>query len=410
MRAILRFFSLLLVFIGCGSVVSAVDSLNYYHVLLESDADRIDNEVYQASYDSLPDFFDNILHSSSNFSQLDISSAFSVGGMTYDGLQYHVLLESDDDRVDNEVYLASYDSFQDFLDNNLSPSSNYSQLNVSSAFSVGGFTFDGLQYHVLLESNDDRTDNEVYLVSYDSLPDFFDNILSSSSGFSQLNISSAFSAGGLDFDGSQYHVLLESDADRTDNEVYLVSYDSLPDFFDNILSSSSGFSQLNISSAFSAGGFYSEPKFSVPDSVTVTRGVYASGDEASLAASDNVDFVIRRSGTDTQSRTEIEVAGLSRTANPASFEVTLEGAVFARSPVIQTIELWDYVASAWELVDTRNATNLIDSTATVAVIGGLGRFVDQATFLVEARIRFQSTNPRQKFSSNTDQFLWTIGR
>ena len=387
MHTIFSRIALAIAFVCCCSIVSAVDS-PYYHVMLESDDDRTSNEVYQASYVSLQDFLDNVLHSSSNYSQLDISSAFSAGGITYDGLQYHVLLESDDDRTENEVYLASYDSLQDFLDNILSSSSGYSLLNISSAFSVGGFTFDGLQYHVLLESDDDRADNEVYLASYDSLQDFFDNILSSSSGYSQLNISTAFSAGGFDFDGSQFHVLLESNDDRTDNEVFLASYDSLPDFFDNILSSSSSYSQLNISSAFSAGGFFSERKVSFPDSVTMTRGDYVSGDEASLAESDNVDFVIRRSGTDTRARTEFEVLGTSRTAIPPSFEVTLEGSVFARSTVIQTIELWDYVAGDWELVDTRNATNQVDSTATVAATGDLSRFVDQTTFLVEAAHSF----------------------
>ncbi len=154
------------------------------------------------------------------------------------------------------------------------------------------------------------------------------------------------------------------------------------------------------------------PQLSViaPDSVTVTRGVYVTGDETSLSESDNLDFVLRRLGTDIQSRTEFEVMATSPTASPASLEVTLEGSVFARSGVVQTIELWDYPSGAWELVDTRMATNMVDSTATVALTGDLGRFVNPTTFSVEARIHFQSLSPRQRFSSNTDQFIWTIGQ
>ena len=148
----------------------------------------------------------------------------------------------------------------------------------------------------------------------------------------------------------------------------------------------------------------------IPDSVTVTRGLYVAGDETSLAESDNVDLVLQRLVTDVQSRTEFQVIGTSPTANPTSFEVTLEGAVFARSTVIQTIELWDYVGGAWELVDTRNAANMVDSIATVAATGDLSRFVEPATLAVKARVHFQSLSARQRFSSNTDQFMWTIGQ
>jgi hypothetical protein len=90
--------------------------------------------------------------------------------------------------------------------------------------------------------------------------------------------------------------------------------------------------------------------------------------------------------------------------------VTLEGAVFARSPVNQTIELYDYIAGVWEQVDTRAATRFSDSTVTVAATGDLSRFVEAGTMFIKARIRYQSTNPRQQFSSNTDLFIWTIGQ
>ena len=152
------------------------------------------------------------------------------------------------------------------------------------------------------------------------------------------------------------------------------------------------------------------PTVVAPSLLTVTSGAYIAGDESSLAASDNVDLALQRSNSDVQSRTEFEVLGTSPTASPTSLEVTLEGAVFARSTVVQTIELWDYFAGDWELVDTRNATNMVDSTATVAATGDLSRFVDQTAFAVKARVHFQSLSARQRFASNTDQFLWTIGQ
>lgn len=42
------------------------------------------------------------------------------------------------DRTSNEIYLANYATYDDLLNNILAPSSAYSTLNISSAFSVGG--------------------------------------------------------------------------------------------------------------------------------------------------------------------------------------------------------------------------------------------------------------------------------
>jgi hypothetical protein len=150
------------------------------------------------------------------------------------------------------------------------------------------------------------------------------------------------------------------------------------------------------------------PTVVAPSSFLVTRGTYVSGGLAELATSDNADLSIQRSLSDTQSRTEFEVIGISPTGVPTAMEVTLEGAVFARSTVVQTIELWNYSSSTWELVDSRNATNIVDSTANVAAAGDLSRFVDPTSSHVRARIHFQSLSARQRFASNTDEFIWTI--
>jgi hypothetical protein len=145
------------------------------------------------------------------------------------------------------------------------------------------------------------------------------------------------------------------------------------------------------------------------DSVLVTHGADVSGDVGELAQSDDADLSIQRSLSDVQSRTEFVVKSFSPVANPAWMEVTLEGSVFARSSITQTIELFDYVAGGWELVDSGVAAQSTDSTVTVALTGNLSRFVQPGTMCVEARIHFQSDAARQQFSSNTDQFIWTIG-
>lgn len=168
--------------------------------------------------------------------------------------------------------------------------------------------------------------------------------------------------------------------------------------------------QFAVTGGFWVGGESQEPGVITPGSFQVTRGTYASGRLGDLATSDNSDLSIRRAINDIQSRTEFEVKSISPLANPASLEFTLEGAVFARSQVTQTIELYDYVASSWELLDSRNANRFSDTTVTVPATGNLSRFVEAGTMCMEARIRYRSANPRQQFSSNTDRTVWTVGQ
>ena len=145
------------------------------------------------------------------------------------------------------------------------------------------------------------------------------------------------------------------------------------------------------------------------ESVVVTRGTHVFGGIAELTESDNEDLTIQRAVSDIQSRTEFEVKAVSPVVSPSSLEVTLEGAVFARSTVEQSIELFDYDAGEWVEVDTTTANRFTDITVSAAASGDLSRFVEPGTQCIEARIRYQSLNPRQRFSSNTDQFFWTIG-
>ncbi len=147
-----------------------------------------------------------------------------------------------------------------------------------------------------------------------------------------------------------------------------------------------------------------------PNSVLVTHGTLVSGGVIELGEKDSVDLTIRRSTSDIQSRTEFEVKSLPPVETFSSLEVTLKGSVFARSEVTQTIELFDYAVNDWEQIDSREASRFTDSTVTVAATGDLSRFVEPGTMCMKARIRYQSPVARQQFSSNTDQFIWTIGQ
>lgn len=228
-------------------------------LLLESDVDgNAGSEIFLANFNSRQSFLDGDLNQGV-FSSLNISSSFSVGGLAFDGFSYQMLLESDTDSSGgSEIFLASFDSYQSVLDGDLS-SGAFSQLNISSGFSVGGLAYDDTGYQLLLESNTDASaGDEVFLASFSSYQNLLDGTLSSGA-FSQLNISSSFSTGGFAYDGLSYQLLLESDTDAGQgNELFLAAFDSIQSLLDADLSSGS-FVDLNISASYSAGGLVAHP-------------------------------------------------------------------------------------------------------------------------------------------------------
>ena len=247
MRSISGCFTLLFAYLFCFAGYADMS----YNLFLESNDDQPSgSEVFLTEFDSFGDLLNG--NFSGAFSFLNIGAGFSAGGLAFDGSQYHLLLESNDDRAaGSEVFMVGFNSYDDLLAGNAN--GTFSQLNIGSSFSAGGLAFDGSQYHLLLESNDDRTGgSEVFMASFGSYDDLIDSNFSGS--FSQLNIGATFSAGGLAFDGQQYQLLLESDDDRpSGSEVFMASFDSFGDLLDGNIASGT-FSQINIGTNFSSGG------------------------------------------------------------------------------------------------------------------------------------------------------------
>lgn len=154
--------------------------------------------------------------------------------------------------------------------------------------------------------------------------------------------------------------------------------------------------------------FFATPQTVVADSIDISLGVLSGGGVAELELSDNQDLSIRRHPQGIQSVVEFDVKGDSHTETPATFEFVFEASVFARSAVEQTISLFNYQTSQFEQLDTRPAAQMIDMTVSVTPIGDLARFVEPGTGCIECRIRFQSLNPRQQFTANSDQAIWLI--
>jgi len=173
----------------------------------------------------------------------------------------HVLFERDvDGSAGNELAVVSYPDLPSLI-GNTSSFTQFTQVDVSSAFSVGGITFDGSSYRVLYERDvDGSAGNELAVVSYPDLPSLIGNT-SSFTQFTQVDVSSAFSVGGFDydFDSGAYRILFERDLDgAAGNELALVTYPTIADLIGNT-STFTQFTQVDVSSAFSVGGFYSDP-------------------------------------------------------------------------------------------------------------------------------------------------------
>jgi len=193
-KLIAGFIILLTVGIGVGGLTGTHAVAAPYIVLLETDADANNQEIFIVSYDSYADLISNN-QAGGVFSQLNINSLYSVGGLAYDGNQFHVLLEIDADAINQEIFIVSYDSYADLISNNQA-SGVFSQLNINSLYSVGGLAYDGSQFHVMLETDADAINQEIFIVSYDSYADLISN--NQAGGvFSQLNINSLYSAGGI---------------------------------------------------------------------------------------------------------------------------------------------------------------------------------------------------------------------
>ena len=128
-----------------------------------------------------------------------------------------------------------------------------------------------------------------------------------------------------------------------------------------------------------------------------------------LQTSNNADLSIFRDQSSAISITEFTVDSTSPTATPVRFDITLEGAVFSRSNVEQTIALYDFDAGAFEVVSTENASRAPnpDLTITAMGTGDLSRFVGPGN-AIQVRVRFRGSTNRLQFTSNTDQLYWTI--
>lgn len=224
-------------------------------LIIESNLDLPGGEEwFQVSYASFAGLKANDA-SSTGFLPQDLAPDYSLADIADDPRGYQVLLQANPgSRVGSPLFLLSYASWDD-LQRHQPSAMQWLKQDVSLNYAVHGFAYDGTAYHLLLESNADRPGGEeLYLVSYAS---FADLLADKSSGeqFLPLDINPSYSVAGLAFDQGSYRLLLESNVDAgAGDELFLISYASFADFL-NHQPSDIAFLDLDVSPYYSVHGF-----------------------------------------------------------------------------------------------------------------------------------------------------------
>ena len=244
-----------------------------FGIMFESDQDKIGgSELAFNTYASLADILDSTA-TLSTFSDINVSAPFSTTGITWDGSQFIVMFESDQDKIGgSELAFNTYASLADILDATATLST-FSDINVSAPFSTTGITWDGSQFIVMFESDQDKIGgSELAFNTYASLADILDATATLST-FSDINVSAPFSTTGITWDGSQFIVMFESDQDKIGgSELAFNTYASLADILDATATLST-FSDINVSAPYTSSGLYFVPpqgQLPVPEPPTLT--------------------------------------------------------------------------------------------------------------------------------------------
>ena len=149
----------------------------------------------------------------------------------------------------------------------------------------------------------------------------------------------------------------------------------------------------------------------LPTGFTIIRGRLVSGDVTDLHHSDNSYLVVQPGITQDPNEPPVwlELDGTAPTDTPTGLKFTLETNV-STPGVTQTILLYDYVAQAYEEVDSRTAPFGNDLIVEIQVDGDPSRFIEPETMAVKAQLTWLP-GPlviEYPWNVNIDQANWRV--
>ncbi len=140
----------------------------------------------------------------------------------------------------------------------------------------------------------------------------------------------------------------------------------------------------------------------LPEGVKLRQGVVFGGSPAQLLQSDDNYYSLSLATKSNQPKIDLLIAAVSPVVSPSDFAFRLESKKVGAtdSTITQTIELYNYVTSDYEIVDVRPVQN-VDVALEITPSGDLSRFVHSTTGDVLARVEW-------KHSAGPARFTWTI--
>ncbi len=152
----------------------------------------------------------------------------------------------------------------------------------------------------------------------------------------------------------------------------------------------------------------------VPEARKLLDGFVSGGQLSNVASSDDVYFELDPSPTTNPQKQKIDmiVQQTSPLAAPASLALRLEAKMTGgpSGDVIQTMELFNYNTSKFDILDLRPAANS-DTVFEIGASGNLSRFVQPGTKELTARVTWSSpvfTGTPFFWSVDIDQLVWLI--
>ena len=144
-------------------------------------------------------------------------------------------------------------------------------------------------------------------------------------------------------------------------------------------------------------------------SFSLPRGIRISGDESSLADSDDA-YMVMRPGVVLSSQEyplQLVVNGTGTSINPTELRFKVESKA-NQANINQKIELYNFSTQAYEQFDLRPATTA-DTAVEVVVSANAANYVDQTDLSIRSKVSYKAFGPILSYPwiISVDQTVWT---
>ena len=146
----------------------------------------------------------------------------------------------------------------------------------------------------------------------------------------------------------------------------------------------------------------------LPSVTTVETGMLLDGDNSSVQQSDDVRLEVLAGIPETPGEAEVSVAFVGNAVDTDFNLLTIRLENFANtSNLLQSIEMFDFVANSFELVDLRDAT-ITESQIDVVLTDDVSRFTTPGSGQLITRLKYKAQGPVFFFpwSIQVDQLNW----